>query len=169
MSFILGRAFKILLLISIQIPLIATGRAQTSVARSGTTNLDAASPNGRVLVVIETTIFDGACSFSCPAESALKELNAKQLSVVQALKISIDGKPVIAPHSVYDHLFEPHEATLLPSEKGFVLRIDGMDASNSYFVRIYFDRHGVHRFVTYWGEAPDKPTSDTRYYSVELK
>jgi hypothetical protein len=127
------------------------------------------SPKGKANITIRTAIFDRSCACSCPAAWALKESNLQEISIIQGLEISVGGKSIASPDSVYDHLFDPHEASLRFENGSFVLRIDGEDASNSYFVRVYFDREGVNRFVTYWSLVPDKPTSDTHYFHVELK
>lgn len=147
---------------------ITARRPDVSIARSGVTTLGLVSPRGNVKVVIRTAMFSSACKCSCPAAWALGELHLKELSVTRSLKISVGGKSIFVPDSVYDHLFEPHQAALRYERGTFILRIDGMDASDSYFVRVYFDDNAVNRFVTYWSLVPDRPTSDTHYFRVEL-
>lgn len=163
--------FLIVLMSTVRFPLVGAERIQTNakIARSGTTVLKSRSPIGEVTLSIHTSIFDRSCACSCPAAWALKELKVKDIIIIEGLEISVEGKPVPVPDSVYDHLFNPHEASVQFKNGSFVLRIDGMDASNSYFVRIFFDRNGVSRMLTYWGLVPDKPMSDTRFYNVQLE
>lgn len=143
--------------------------AQVKIARSGSTEVSATIEKNRATVTIHTTIVNQDCTCSCPAKAALKEMNLKEMSVIEDMAIAINGKSVFVGNSVYDHLFEPHWASLRSEKGNFVLKIVGLDAANSYFVRIYFDRDGVSRLLTYWGLVPDKPTSDTRFFDVELK
>jgi len=157
------------LIVAVQSSVLVAARAQVKIARSGTTVVSATSPKGKAQVTIHTTIFDRSCVCSCPAAWALKELNVKEISVIEAFEISIDGKPLVVPDSVYDGLFDPHEASLRFENGSFVLLINGLDASNSYFVRIYFNCEGVDRFMTYWAIVPDRPSSDTHYFPLVLK
>jgi hypothetical protein len=127
------------------------------------------SPKGRTNITIHKTIFDRSCACACPTARILNELNVKETSIIQALEISVAGKPIAVPASVYDGLFDPREVSLRVERGMFILRIDGADAAYSYFVRVYFDGDGVNRLVTYSSLVPDQPTGDTHYFHVVLK
>jgi hypothetical protein len=170
MRFSLGRfLLSAILVIAVQVSFLGTALAQTKIVRSGTTGVSAMSPKGSANITIHTTIFDRSCACACPTARVLDELNIKETSVIPALEISVAGKPIVVPTSVYDGLFDPREASLRFEKGIFILRIDGADAAYSYFVRVYFDGDGVKRLVTYSSLVPDKPTGDTHYFHVALK
>jgi hypothetical protein len=150
-----------------QIPSLAAGGRETAIARSGITVVQGGSERQRVVVKIHTTLFRSGCP--CPAALALKETGLKAISIIKNLEISVDGKAIGVSSSVYDRLFEPHWASLHLENGNFMLKIEGMDGADSYFVRIYFDRKGVSRILDYWALVPDKPISETRYFHVEFK
>ncbi|HYB62556.1 MAG TPA: hypothetical protein VEH50_13885 [Methylomirabilota bacterium] len=169
MTFHLHRAFSFWFLL---IPLMlsaATAKAQTKIVRVGTTVLSEDSPKGNASVTIRTGLFAAKCTCACPAARMLRLLGTKEIEVTEHLEISVDGKSIFVPGEVSDYLFEAHQGSLRFDSGNFVLRIDGGDASNSYFVLIYFDRSMVDRYVTYSGEAPDKPLSDTHYFEVGVE
>ena len=156
-------------LVVVQTPFLSIAHGQTKIVRSGSTVVSAMSPKGRGSIIVHTTIFDRGCVCSCPAARMLEELNIKEVAVVQGLEISVDGKPIAVPLSVYDELFDPRQISLRFDKGSFVLRIDGGDAAYSYFTRVYFDGSGVNRLLAYSSLVPDKPTGDLHYFHVALK
>jgi hypothetical protein len=169
MRFTLGRLLLLTLMGAvIQIPCLAAGSHHTAITRAGITVVQGGSKTQKVIVKIYTTLFRSNCPCPCPAALALKETGLNAISIIKNLEISVDGRAITVPTSVYDRLFEPHWASLHVENGNFVLRIEGMDAADSYFVRIYFDRESVSRVVDYWALVPDKPTSETRYFNVEF-
>jgi len=72
--------------------------------------------------------------------------------------------PMAVPLSAYADLGTPNRATLVPlGSDGFLLKIDGGDASSGYHATLRFkDNHLIHRSVKL-GEFPDVLHEDTRY------
>jgi hypothetical protein len=58
--------------------------------------------------------------------------DAKQLTKVKSLKITLNGKDVIVPTSTFSTLAAPTNWSLRSEKGDFVLRIEGADASNLY-------------------------------------
>ena len=144
-------------------------RGQTQISESGDTRITLASQTGTVVATISVTALDGKCVDNCPSSRVSESYGAKKVVVVQALRISIGKKQVPVPLSVYTGLFSPREASL-QSEKGqFLLRVEGGDGAESYFIRAYFDMAGVNRVVRYSSLVPNKPAEETVYYRNILK
>jgi hypothetical protein len=143
---------------------MGTARGQTRIAESGATVLVVTSPKGKAVVTIRTATLTGTCGSACPASGVWLALGSKQSTVVEKMDISIDGQPVGVPLSVYADMFQPGNASLRFENGGFVLRIDGGDGGESYFVLIYFDAQGVDQLKVFDPELPDHPTQVTRFY-----
>lgn len=142
--------------------------AQSKIVRQGATVVNAMSPKGKVSVTIHTAIFDRSCACPCLMTRVLSELNVKEnvaeISVIQQLEISVGGKSIAVPSSVYEDLWDPHEASLSVERGAFVLKVLGADGAYAYFIRAFFDSDGVHRVLSYDAEAPDKPVGDMRHF-----
>jgi hypothetical protein len=152
---------------------VARGQTQAAgsvIAPSGYTMLTANTPQEKVSVSFRTGKLDGTCAGASPLGWLLKAYGVKELTVVQDLQISIAGKSIgVIPGSVYAFLVDPREASLQFEKGSFVLRVDGGDASRSYFERAYFDQNGVNRLMSYGSNAPDQPSVDARFYRVTVK
>jgi len=114
----------------------------------------------QVQVTIRTTIINSS-HVLFPSEYIP---GAKEVSVVSNVRITVNGKQISVPRSVFLDLFDPHEASLQPDKDGFVLRIDDGDASNAGFVLVSFDVRQVRQRIVYSALTPEKPSEDTRYF-----
>lgn len=101
---------------------------------------------------------------SCPASRVWVAWGAKQVAVVQEMDISVNGRAVGVPLSVYASLFEPEDAALRFDGRNFVLRINGADGGEAYFTLIHFDLEGVNQLSVYDAEFPGHPTQVTHFY-----
>src|SRR5580700_8918534 len=103
-------------------PRIARGQteiARSAIAPSGSTVLGARSPKGRENIVINTAKLDSTCAGSSPVGWMIREYKLKELVIISDLRVSIDGKPIVVPPSVYALLSNPVEATLQFEKGGF--------------------------------------------------
>lgn len=92
-----------------------------------------------------------------------------ELSFIQNLSISVQGKTIWVPRSSYADLFNASVASITSENGMFVLSITGADASDSYLVHIYFGPQRVVRRAVYGLEgSPKKPTEETRYSKPEV-
>jgi hypothetical protein len=87
---------------------------------------------------------------------------------VKKITISVDGAKLFVPRSVYGDLYEPNEVHVSSEKKQTYLEITGGDGSDSYFVRIYFDKNQVKRRIVFSSMIPDKPLEETNYWKREL-
>jgi hypothetical protein len=154
------------------LPGIALGQNQigrSTIAQPGTTVLAASSPIGKVNITIRTAKLDSKCADASPVGWLLKENGVKEITVVHDMRISINGKSIgVIPGAVYAFLINPQAASLQFENGSLILRIDGGDASLSYFENTYFDRKGVNRSMSYSSLIPDKPNTDTHFYRNDL-
>ncbi len=132
----------------------------------GTTVIQSQSPLGIGVVTMVTKVLRGDDAGSCPASRAWTALGPNSAAVIEEMKITINGNSIPVPLSVYASLFEPGGASLKFDDGTFVLRIDGADGGEAYFVLLYFDAKGVNRMLVYDSEFPDHPTEETRYHRV---
>jgi hypothetical protein len=93
----------------------------------------------------------------------------KEVTIVRKLEIFVNNVEVIVPPSAYADLIDPIKATLRADNDTFVLKINGGDASLSYFLRLYFDAKQLHRRVLYCSSIPDEPIQETLYWLRTLK
>lgn len=141
---------------------------QQHIADSGTTVLSGAFPSGKVVVKVHTAILDQTCAESCPTSSEWAGWGIKRVVVVQKVTIFVNNHAVFVPLGAYGNLFAPEGASLGSTKDGFVLRINGADASESYFTKLYFDKKGVHELEVYSRLDPTHPTEVARFYAVTM-
>ena len=135
------------------------------VAGSGSTVLSAQSPGGKASVTIHTAIVDDACMKTCPLSRALADIGKKPISLAEELVISIGGKPVAVPSSVYDDLYHIEWASLSYEKGTFKLHVKGRE----YLVCIYFDsKNGIKRMTVY-DDVAAQLVEDAHYYQAILK
>jgi hypothetical protein len=133
---------------------------EVAIAPSGNTVVGAVFKKKTVDVTIRTVRIESSNS---AFPWGLKNVGFREITIVQSLEISVDGKHIWVPRSVFGDLFNPLKASV-GFEKGlFVLTINGGDASESYFIRVYFDDKKVSLMETY-SSLDNALTSDTRYY-----
>ncbi len=143
---------------------VHSAQERKPIGRSGVTAIDVGS-RGQTASITVRTIPLTKSDAMFPATWTWSD----QIVAIQQLTISINGEMVFVPSSVYVDLVEPKEM-LVSFDKGtFILEIHGADASESYFVRIYFDRRSVKRRMVYSSLDPRKPTQDSRYFPTEIK
>jgi hypothetical protein len=87
---------------------------------------------------------------------------------VKKISISVNGVNLFVPRSIYGDLYEPNEAHIGSEKHLTYLEITGGDGSESYFVRIYFDKKQVKRRIVFSSMIPDKPLEETTYWKREL-
>ena len=77
--------------------------------------------------------------------------------------MTIAGKSVFIPRSVFADLSDVNDAKLIMQKGAYVLLLTGGDASESYIVKIGFNSQRVtYRSVTS-GEFPQHPLQETFY------
>ena len=96
-------------------------------------------------------------------------LNAKTVTIVEKLSISVNDKYIFVPFSVVADLIDPREAAIKFENKSVILSINGGDASEAYTLRVYFDTKHVQRRTYFDSYFPKKPMEDTRYWLRVLK
>jgi hypothetical protein len=79
-------------------------------------------------------------------------------------RISVRGRNVIVPRDVFADLLDPNDAALRVEHRLFVVRINGGDASEWYFVDVFFDARGVTRRRSYSTVVKTTLSSETRYF-----
>lgn len=89
-------------------------------------------------------------------------------SLVDSLKISVNGKPVFVWRSVFCDLADLNDAEISIAGTTAKLTLTGGDASESYIAKIYFDKENVTRRTVAGGEDPDSIIQDTRYRIATL-
>jgi hypothetical protein len=89
--------------------------------------------------------------------------DAKEATLISSLVITVNGKQVFVPRSVFLDVFDPHEASLELLSGRLTLRITEADASNSAFLLVYFDTTRVTQRMVFSQLDPNKATEDTRY------
>ncbi len=87
-------------------------------------------------------------------------------SAVDYIDIAVNDKAIFVPRSVFCDLADLNTAEIKIKPKKAILILTGGDASESYVVKVEFDRERVKHRVTFSGEFPDKPLEETIYYSV---
>jgi hypothetical protein len=143
---------------------VGPARCQTLIKSSGVTIVKADLPQGKVEVSIRAATLDGDCASTCPASRVWAEWGAKKVIVIQEMNISVNGHSLAVPLSVYASLFQPGDATLQSTKGSVTLRIDGGQASESYFVLLSFDARGLRQLRLYDPDFPNHPLEITNFY-----
>ena len=167
-----GRLFGVFLCLALVIIVIPRTYAETvqqptKVASSGETVITAHSRNISVQVEITThevqigkpsderpDIVYTSCTYS-----------RYPCSVVDLIAILVNGKPITVPRSAFCSLADLNGADVRLGQKEAVLTIKGGDASESYFVKIRFNRERVTGLSLFGGES-GKKSEETTYYNV---
>src|SRR3989442_8625840 len=68
-----------------------------------------------------------------------------EVSLIQRMSISVDGRSVVVPRSAFTDLFNVRKAWLIVEKGSFVLSVGGADGADLYLARTYFDSRVVHR------------------------
>jgi hypothetical protein len=138
---------------------------QNRLPLSGALTVSANSPQGKAVVTITTATLENQCAKACPTTNRwIEDVGENTASVVQKMEISVRGKTVGVPISVYASLLEPSTATLKFDKGSFILEIHGADGGEAYFALIYFNASEISQLKLYASEFPAHPTQITRYY-----
>ena len=86
-------------------------------------------------------------------------------SVVDLIIIVVNGRPIIVPRAAFCNLADLVKADLQMGQKGAVLTLNGGDASESYLVKIRFNRERVMGLSLFGGES-GKKLQETTFYKV---
>lgn len=89
-------------------------------------------------------------------------------SIVNALEILVDEKHVFVPRSVLCRLSDLNTGQIAPNGTGWILKVSGGDASESYIAAIEFDRKRVTGMRVFGGMMPDKPLEETVFHMQML-
>lgn len=89
--------------------------------------------------------------------------DGQELSVLKAVEITVAGKNILVPRSVFCDLTDVTKAELKPNSKTFVLRLSGGDASEAYIVHIEFGPDRVRRRTLASLMAPRDVLQETTY------
>jgi len=150
-----------LLVASLTAPVPVSSKGETVVSsRLGNLAIEARIrthelPNGTAASPVKPT--DSACTMS-----------RVPCSIVDGLDIAIAGEPIFVPRSAFADLADLSSAKLAIEHGKYVLVLVGGDASESYVVRIAFDRrHVTYRSLTS-GEFPEHPLQETIYHLNRL-
>jgi hypothetical protein len=139
-------------------------QGRKSIGRSGATTITMGA-GGQAASITVRTIAVRKSDAMFPATWTWSD----QVLAVQELTISVNGETLFVPSSAYVDLVEPREMLVSFDKGAFILEIHGADASESYFVRIYFDRRSVKRRLVYSSLDSRRPTQDSRYFTADLK
>lgn len=85
-------------------------------------------------------------------------------SIVDWIGISVNGNPLFVPRSAFADLADLNDATISATKKGWVLTLDGGDASEGYIVKITFGANEVMLRTLASGMSPDQLLQKTIYY-----
>jgi hypothetical protein len=89
-------------------------------------------------------------------------------SIVDSLKIEVDGVSLFVPRSVFSDLADVSSATMRANANGFLLKLTGGDASESYFLAVYFTRRVITERRLYSNLDSSKPLQVTKYFATTL-
>ena len=87
-------------------------------------------------------------------------------SIVDGIDISVNDKPLFVPRSVFCDLADLINAEVRIEQNKSILTLIGGDASESYIVKIEFDKDRIKRRSLAPGEAPNEPLQETTYHEV---
>ena len=155
-----------IMMIALLLVLPNVAQGQMKIAKSGRTSLNRAFGTKAVKVSIDTIrVNRGSDVF--PKGEWLTGFEA--VTLVQGLEISVGGKSLFVPRSVFADLVDPGRASVEFSNGNFILTIRGLDGAEAYFIRVYFDTTEVRRRKVYSLLMPNTPTEDTRYRMIVMK
>ena len=142
---------------------LASARAAVPIAQEGRTGVVAELGKTAVLVTITTAKvpMHGARPSSCTS-------SREPCSIVNALEILVDEKHVFVPRSVLARLSDLNTGEIAPNGTGWILKLTGGDASESYIAAIEFDRQRVTGMRVSGGIMPDKPLEETVFHIQTL-
>lgn len=167
---LLLRIFSSLLIILVFELHAETGLRQVPIAPDGETMIEADSVTQKVRVTIQThqvnigkpsdqrpTLIRSNCTYS-----------RYPCSLVDVIDITIGGKLIFVPRSVFSDLADLSSAKIQAEKKDWLLTLRGGDASESYIVQIKFDRERVKHRNLSSAMSPNKSLQETVYHEVGM-
>jgi hypothetical protein len=152
----------------VTVPCVCAQKGVT-VDPSGDTSLAIQYAGSKVQVTISThEVQNGTPSKPVKPKHSACTMSRMPCSVVDEISVTINGKPLFVPRSVYCDLADLGSASLKASGRGWSLTLVGGDASESYQLVVDFSSQSInHRTLTAL-EAGEK-TQETNYYQVVLE
>ena len=153
----------------LQVGLCNCAYAQQSIAVSGKTTISQSLRKNIINVTFQTVKINRGHNIA--ALYYLPPDGFDACSIVVKLDISINGKKVFVPWSVFGDLIDPHGAYIEYKKGTYILSIGGGDASEAYHVKVYFNKRTVFRRIVYDLEFDDSmklPVEDDHYWLREM-
>lgn len=148
-------ALRVVFIIMLALFLSSNLAISQEINQAGKTEVIFNSNNNKIRVLIKSVKVSTPPSISQFYEK-------KNVSIIEMLTISVNGSNIFVPRSVFTDLFEANKASIKEEKKGFVLILSGADGSESYEIRVYFDKQKVSRRTLSAGEN-ETITQDTHY------
>jgi hypothetical protein len=158
------RGMALALLLNVMFVTSSAVAQEHAIAKSGITSIHTKSSNDEIDAVFHTVRIEKTCD-AFPSI----EWEAKAVTLVQKLEISVQGKRLFVPRSVFADLIDPRVASIKSEKEDLVLTIAGADGAESYFVHVYFDTTKVKRRTLYSALTPSVIAEDTHYRLTVLK
>lgn len=134
----------------------------TPILSKGATTLE--TRTDRTIVRARITTYEAGTKEA--VAKAYRAIGFSNVRLVQELRIQMGNRQVFVPLSTFCDLANLREGKLSRmAKRGWVLILEGGDASESYTVRIEFDAKSVRRRIVTSALTPDRPSQDTRYYT----
>jgi|SRR6185437_2489374 len=143
-------------------------QASTKVAPEGETLVETGAGKSTVQVKIKTHEMQiGKPSDPRPAVIESNCTYSKYpCSIVDQIGITVEGNPLFVPRSAFADLADLNRAEIKAAKNGWVLTLDGGDASEGYIVKIDFDATRIKLRTMSSGTLPNKPLQETIYHLV---
>lgn len=155
------------LLVSV-IQLCASSPAQVAVSSKGQTVVSSRFGTTAIQVKIRThELPNGTADKPVKPPDSVCTMSRIPCSVIDGLEIAVAGEPVFVPRSVFADLADVNDAKLVIRKGGYVLFLTGGDASESYVLKVVFNRKRVTFRSLTSGEFPDHPLQETIYHLAD--
>jgi len=154
------RDFAFFVALTIPATALAQSPDRVEIAKTGESSLNSTINRTAVSVVFRSAQIPPGD----PLHPTWESFENHTFITVVGMRISVRGKSVFVPHAAFADLLDPIDARLRVEHGFFVVRINGGDGSEAYFVDVFFDARGVTRRRLY--STVGKPTlsSETRYF-----
>lgn len=156
-------------LLSMVAPQTHAGQA-TTIAPSGETVI--ATRSGKISVQVKITTHEvqiGKPSGERPGLITTSCTYSRfPCSVVDLITIQVNGNPITVPRVAFCGLADLNDAELIVGQQESVLKFSGGDASESYRVKIRFNRERVTDLSVFNGES-GKKLQETTYFKVVVE
>ena len=154
-----------ILFLAMSHPLPSSLVAQVSVNPKGETVISSGFKTGTVQVKIRThELPNGTGDKPVKPSGSSCTMSRIPCSAVDEVGITVAGEPLFVPRSAFADLADINNAKLATEHEKYLLILVGGDASESYVVKIEFDRkHITYRSLTS-GEFPERLLQETYYH-----